>query len=377
LQVKFQVDRDVMADAVAWASRTLPTKSTQPLLTGMHLVADKSGLTLSGSDADVSARANLNAEVIEAGTVLIPGRLLADITRSLPSAIIDFALIGNRAQITCGRSSFTIPTMPVAEYPQLPTMPGISGNVSGTDFANAIAQVAIAASRDETLPAFTGVKIDVEGATITLAATDRYRLAVRELNWSPISTSLSTHALIPAKFLSDSSKSLAHSESISLAFATGNEGLVGIEGSGRQTTSRMLAADFPKYRTLLPTESTTITQLSTSALAESVKRVSLVLEREAPIRITFTNGEATIVGGGGSGELAEAKESIECTLTGEELTIAFNHQFLLDGLNAIDSAIAVISMTTAIRPAVMSGANDFGAAPDESFKYLLMPIRQQ
>jgi DNA polymerase-3 subunit beta len=366
-----------MAEAVAWASRTLPTKSTQPILTGMHLVADKSGLVLSGSDADVSARANLTAEVIEAGTVLIPGRLLADITRSLPSAIIDFALVGNRAQITCGRSTFTIPIMPVAEYPPLPAMPSISGNISGTDFASAISQVAIAASRDETLPAFTGVKIDVDGSTITMAATDRYRLAVRELNWSPISTSLSTHALIPAKFLAESSKSLAHSESISLAFATGNEGLVGIEGSGRQTTSRMLAADFPKYRTLLPAESNTVAQLSTSALAESVKRVSLVLEREAPIRITFTNGEATITGGGGSGELAEAKESIECTLTGDELTIAFNYQFLLDGLNAIDSSISVISMTTPIRPAVISGASDFGAPADDSFKYLLMPIRQQ
>jgi DNA polymerase-3 subunit beta len=366
-----------MAEAVAWASRTLPTKSTQPILTGMHLVADKSGLVLSGSDADISARANLTAEVIEAGTVLIPGRLLADITRSLPSAIIDFALVGNRAQITCGRSTFTIPIMPVAEYPPLPAMPSISGNISGTDFASAISQVAIAASRDETLPAFTGVKIDVDGSTITMAATDRYRLAVRELNWSPISTSLSTHALIPAKFLAESSKSLAHSESISLAFASGNEGLVGIEGSGRQTTSRMLAADFPKYRTLLPTESNTVAQLSTSALAESVKRVSLVLEREAPIRITFTNGEATITGGGGSGELAEAKESIECTLTGDELTIAFNYQFLLDGLNAIDSSISVISMTTPIRPAVISGASDFGAQSDDSFKYLLMPIRQQ
>ena len=241
--MKFQVDRDVMAEAVAWASRTLPTKSTQPLLTGMHLVADKNGLVLSGSDADVSARANLSAEVIEAGTVLIPGRLLADITRSLPSSIIDFALAGNRAQITCGRSSFTIPTMPVAEYPPLPNMPAVSGSVSGTHFASAIAQVAIAASRDETLPAFTGVKIDAEGATLTLAATDRYRLAVRELNWSPNSTSLSTHALIPAKFLTDSSKSLAHSESISLAFATGNEGLVGIEGLGRQKVKEVVAGD--------------------------------------------------------------------------------------------------------------------------------------
>ena len=375
--MKFQVDRDVMADAVLWASRTLPTKSTQPLLTGMHLVADESGLTLSGSDADVSARANLKADVIETGTVLIPGRLLADITRSLPSAVIDFSIEGNRAKISCGRSSFTIPTMPVAEYPPLPTMPGLSGTVTGTDFASAISQVAIAASRDETLPAFTGVKIDVEGAVITLASTDRYRLAVRELNWSPTSTSLSTHALVPAKFLSDSSKSLSHSDSISLAFATGNEGLIGIEGSGRQTTSRLLAADFPKYQTLLPTESTTVAQISTSALVESVKRVSLVLEREAPIRVHFANGEAVITGGGGSGELAEAKEFIECTLTGEELTIAFNHQFLLDGLSAIDSAIAVVSMTTAIRPAVISGATDFGAQPDDSFKYLLMPIRQQ
>ena len=375
--MKFQVDRDVMADAVLWASRTLPTKSTQPLLTGMHLVAEKSGLVLSGSDADVSARANLNADVIETGTVLIPGRLLADITRSLPSAVIDFSIEGNRAKISCGRSSFTIPTMPVAEYPPLPTMPAVSGTVTGTDFATAISQVAIAASRDETLPAFTGVKIDVEGAVITLAATDRYRLAVRELNWSPTSTSLNTHALVPAKFLSESSKSLAHSEAISLAFATGNEGLIGIEGSGRQTTSRLLAADFPKYKTLLPTESTTVAQISTSALVESVKRVSLVLEREAPIRVHFANGEAVITGGGGSGELAEAKEFIECTLTGEELTIAFNHQFLLDGLSAIDSSVAVVSMTTPIRPAVISGASDFGAQPDESFKYLLMPIRQQ
>ena len=375
--MKFQVDRDVMADAVLWASRTLPTKSTQPLLTGMHLIAEKSGLTLSGSDADVSARANLIADVIETGTVLNPGRLLADITRSLPSATIDFSIEGNRAKISCGRSSFTIPTMPVAEYPPLPTMPNVSGTVTGTDFATAISQVAIAASRDETLPAFTGVKIDVEGALITLAATDRYRLAVRELNWSPTSTSISTHALVPAKFLSESSKSLSHSESISLAFATGNEGLIGIEGSGRQTTSRLLAADFPKYKTLLPTESTTVAQISSSALVESVKLVSLVLEREALIRVHFANGEAVLTGGGGSGELAEAKEFIECTLTGEELTIAFNHQFLLDGLSAIDSSVAVVSMTTPIRPAVISGATDFGAQPDDSFKYLLMPIRQQ
>lgn len=374
--MKFQVDRDLMADAVSWASRTLPSKSTQPLLTGLHIVASNDGLMLSGSDADVSARAQVDATVIETGTVLVPGRLLADITKSLPSSsTIDIAVEGSRAKITCGRSSFTIPTMPVAEYPPLPTMPDASGTVSGSVLANAVSQVAIAASRDETLPAFTGIKVDVDGSTITLAATDRYRLAVRELQWSPASPSLETHALVPAKFLSESAKSLAAGEQVTLALA-GNESLVGIEGQGRQTTSRMLAADFPKYRTLLPTESTSIAQINTHALIDAVKRVALVLEREIPVRVQFTKNEAIVRGGGSTGELAEAEAFVECALTGDDITIAFNHQYLLDGLSAIDASTAVISMTTAIRPAVITGAEDVDATPDDTFKYLLMPIRQ-
>ena len=375
--MKFQVDRDLMADAVTWASRTLPSKSTQPLLTGLHLVAEKSTLTLSGSDADVSGQATLQADVEQPGTVLVPGRLLADITRSLPNSKIQFNLNNNRIDITCGRSSFTIPTMPVNEYPPLAVMPEITGTISGDEIANAIAQVATAASRDETLPAFTGIKIDVEGSLITMAATDRYRLAVREVNWNPVSTSISTHTLIPARFLYDATKSLATNKIVSLAFAAGNEGLFGISGDNRQTTSRILAADFPPYRTLLPNESTTIAQVKTSEIIDSVKRVALVLDREAPIKITFAANEAIIHGGGGSGELAAAQEAIEAVTTGEEISIAFNHQFLLDGLHAIDAPVANLAMTTPIRPAVITGAKEIGSASDDSFKYLLMPIRQQ
>ena len=365
-----------MADAVLWASRTLPTKSTQPLLTGLHLVADKQGLVLSGSDADVSAQANLDAAVGETGTVLIPGRLLADITRSLPSSTIEFVIEGSRAEITCGKSSFSIPTMPVAEYPPLPQMPEVSGVVEGSEFASAISQVAIASSRDETLPAFTGIKVDVNGSTITLAATDRYRLAVRELHWRPVSTSIDTHALIPAKFLSDSAKSLAHNKEISISFAGATDGIVGISSDDRQTTSRLLAADFPKYQSLLPNESTSVAQISTSTLIEAVKRVSLVLDREAPVKIHFSDGEAVISGGGGSGEIAEAHEAIECSLNGETITIAFNHQFLLDGLSAIDAQVAVIAMTQPHKPAIITGAKEVDGEAFDAFKYLLMPIRQ-
>ena len=372
--MKFQVDRDLMAEAVTWASRTLPSKSTQPLLTGLHIVASKSELTLSGSDADVSARVTVLADVEQPGTVLVPGRLLADIIRSLPAAPIQFTVEGSRVSVTSGRSAFTIPTMPVAEYPPLPELPEISGTIDGSELATAVAQVAVASSRDETLPAFTGIKIDIDGSTITLAATDRYRLAVRELQWSPSSPSSETHALIPAKFLSESAKSLSQSNKVSLALASASEGLIGIEGTGRQTTSRVLAAEFPKYQTLLPSESSSIAQIRTASLVEAVKRVSLVLNRDEPIRITFTNSEATITGG--TGELAEANEVVEGSLSGDDITIAFNPGFLLDGLSAIDSQVAVISMTNAIRPAVITGASDIDAQPDDTFKYLIMPIRQ-
>ena len=374
--MKFQVDRDVMAEAVSWASRSLPTKSVNPLLTGLHIVADPDGIVISGSDADVSARVNLTARVTENGTILVPGRLLADITRSLPSSNIDVAIEGSRATITCGRSSFTIPTMPVTEYPPLPNMPEVSGTVAGSDFANAIAQVFVAASRDETLPAFTGIKVDVDGSLITLAATDRYRLAIRELEWSPSSTNLSTNALVPAKFLSDTAKSLATTDSVSLAFASISEGIVGVEGAGRQTTSRMLAADFPKYKTLLPSESSTVAQISTASLAEAVKRVALVLDREQPVKITVTAAEAIVTGGGGSGDIAQAHEYVECSTSGDEISIAFNPGFLLDGLNAIDTPVAIIAMTAPAKPAVITGAVDMDAPSRDEFKYLLMPIRQ-
>lgn len=374
--MKFRVDRDVMTDAVLWASRTLPSKSTQPLLTGMHLVADRAGVTLTGSDADVSGRATITASVGEPGTVLVPGRLLTDIARSLPSAVIDFAVDGSRVHITCGRSSFTLPTMPVAEYPAVASMPEISGTVEGSQLAAAIAQVAVAASRDETLPAFTGIKADVDGSTITFAATDRYRLAMRELQWSPNSPSIDAHALIPARFLADTSKSLATSPTVGMAFTASNESIFGIEGEGRQSTSRLLAADFPKYQSLLPSESTAIAQVSTSALIDAVKRVSLVLDRDAAVKVHFSDGEVQVSGGGSSSDVAEAREFVEGVLGGDDITISFNHQFLLDGLHAIDAPTAVVSMTTPGKPAVITGASEVDGERFDAFKYLLMPIRQ-
>ena len=376
--MKFRVDRDVIADAVAWAARSLPIRSTNPVLTGLHIVANQEGLVFSGNDGDVSARVTTSADVAETGTVLVPGRLLSDITKSLSreDKVVEIIVDASRASLTCGRSAFTIPTMPVAEYPPLPELPESSGLINGAEFAQAINQVAVASSRDETLPAFTGIKIDIEGSVITLAATDRYRLAMREIDWSPTKTSLSTSALVPAKFLAEASKALISATDVSLALASVSEGIIGIEGAGKQSTSRMLAADFPKYKNLLPSESNTVTQIRAESLKEAVKRVSLVLDREQPVSIHFSGSEAIVRAGGGSGDIAKAEEVIECLTTGDDISIAFNPHYLLDGLSVLDGDIAVIAMTISSKPAVITSAKDIDAQPDDSFKYLLMPIRQ-
>ena len=373
--VKFRVERDVLADAVAWAARTLPTRPALPVLAGLVLTAEGDVLTLSSFDYEVSARVELPVSVTEPGTTLVSGRLLADIARSLPAQPVVIESEGTRIVITCGRSSFTLPTLPVEDYPQLPAMPATSGTVEGALFAAAVAQVAIAAGRDDTLPTLTGIRVEIEGGNIVLAATDRYRLAVREFNWQPDSPKISTNALIPARTLADTAKALASVDQVFIALGaqgTG-EGLIGFEGNGRRTTTRLLDGEFPKYRTLLPSEAATVATVDTSELADAVKRVSLVAERNTPVRLAFEGSEVVLRAG--AGDDAQASEAVACNIDGDGLEIAFNPTYLLDGLTSVDRAITRFSFTQATRPAVLSGLAEAGDKPSDEYRYLLMPVR--
>ena len=183
--MKFRVERDALADAVAWTARSLPARPAVPVLAGVHLSATDDSLSVSGFDYEVSTQVDVDVNVITTGQALVSGRLLADITRSLPPHPVDVSVDGSRVIISCGSSRFTLPTMPIEDYPRLPAMPGTAGTVSGSVFAQAVAQVAIAAGKDDTLPMLTGVRMEIDGERLTLAATDRYRLAVRELDWKP------------------------------------------------------------------------------------------------------------------------------------------------------------------------------------------------
>ncbi|MDA8321081.1 MAG: DNA polymerase III subunit beta [Actinomycetota bacterium] len=376
------VERDVFADAVAWTARALPARPTVPVLAGMRLHATDDELTLSSFDYDVSAQAKLPVTTQVAGSALVSGRLLAEISRSLPGKPVQISSESGRAVLTCGSATFNLLTMPEDEYPALPEMPPAAGTVGSDAFATAVSQTAVAAGRDDTLPSLTGVRIEIEGDTLTLISTDRYRLAVRELRWTPARPDLSAAVLVPAKALTDTARSLTAAAEVAIALALpgeqssagphiGGDGMIGFEASGRRTTTRLLSGEFPRYRTLLPSTVNATAEVATSQLAESVRRVALVAERNTAVKLTFTSGQVTLEAG--TGDEAQADEAIEASFDGDDLTIAFNPQYLLDGLAAIDSDTTRIAFTEPGKPALLTGKPGPDGTPD--YRYLLMPFR--
>ena len=369
--MKIRVERDSLADAVAWSARTLPNRPSLPVLAGLVITASDSRVALSGFDYEVSTRASIEADVETEGSVLVSGRLLADIARSLPAQPVVMAAEGSRVVITCGRSNFTLPTLPLDDYPSLPEMPQSSGTIDASLFAHAVGQVAIASGRDDTLPTLTGVRVEIHRATIVMAATDRYRLAVRECEWSPRDSKAHAELLVPAKTMLDTAKSLASADDVTIALAPEGERLMGFEGADRRTTTRLLDGEFPKYRSLLPNESSTHARVDTASLIEAVKRVALVAERNTPLRLTFNGAEVALRAG--NGEEAQAEEVVEASIDGDDIEIAFNPVYLQDGLTSIDAGTAQFAFTQATRPAVITGMVDGTSVED--YRYLLMPVR--
>jgi DNA polymerase-3 subunit beta len=374
--VKIQVERDVLAEAVAWTARALPARPAVPVLAGMRLQA-ASDLTLSSFDYDVSAQAAIPVTAEEEGTALVSGRLLAEITRSLPPRPVQISSDGSRTILSCGSATFTLLEMPADDYPTLPEMPPAAGSIGSDAFASAVSQSVTAAGRDDTLPALTGVRIEIEGDTITLVSTDRYRLAVRELRWTPARPDLAASVLVPARALADTARALTSGAEVSIALAlpgeegAGGEGMIGFEGTGRRTTTRLLGGDFPRYQSLLPASSRAVAELPAGPFAEAVKRVALVAERNTAVRLSFSAGQLLLEAG--TGDEAQAVESLEATFEGDDIQIAFNPQYLLDGLTAIDSDTARLAFTESGKPALITGKPSPDEQPD--YRYLLMPIR--
>lgn len=372
--MKFSVERDVLNDAVAWTARAVPHRPPVPVLAGVLIEADSAGtVKLSSFDYEVSARGEFAADVEDGGAVLVSGRLLREISNALPHKLVKFELEGSKVSVTCGASRFSLATMPADQYPALPTMPDTSGTVDGGALLAAAQQVQSAASRDETLPILTGVRMEIEGERISLLATDRYRLALRELTWKPGKPDISAIALVRAKTLTDTAKSLGSGE-VELALSSGQGvDLIGFSAGGLVTTSLLMDGEYPQVRRLFPDNSAITAVVSTAELIEATRRVALVAERNAAVRLAFSEGEVVL--DAGHSDDAQASEAIEAIVEGGDITVAFNPGFLLDGLSALGTPYVRLGFTQDTKPVDFVGLDKPGGTIASEFRYLLVPIR--
>ncbi|GLZ08975.1 DNA polymerase III subunit beta [Actinomadura sp. NBRC 104412] len=388
--MRFRVERQPLADAVAWAARTLPARPALPVLAGMLVEATGEGaLRFAAFDYEVSAEATVTADdgavaVAEPGRALVSGRLLAEIVRNLPPHPVDVLLKGSEVVVTCGSAEFGLLALPVEDYPTLPDPPGSAGTVPADVFAAAVAQVTPAAGRDEILPMLTGVRVDIDGSTMRLACTDRYRIAVRELTWSPVRDDFATGVVVPARTLGDTAKAIKAGAEVSLGLSGTGDTLIGISGGGRSMTARLLDDQFIDYRSRFTGAWTSTARVRTAPFIEAIKRVALVTERNTPVRLAFASGEVRIRGA--SGDSARANESLLAALDGDEIDIAFSPQYLLDGLAGVDTEVTRLQCTGPTKAALLTAVPDRadgdgeGTGPgdpggDTGFRYLVMPVR--
>ncbi|MEU0390492.1 DNA polymerase III subunit beta [Streptomyces chartreusis] len=381
--MKLSIAHGDFAAAIADTARALPARPPAPVLAALKLAAADGTLTVSGFDYEVSGEATVKADVTEPGTALVSGRLLADITRVLNSKRpIGLALEGARLVLTSGATRYTLHTLPLEEYPALPKTDEPTGTVSGADLAEAVAQVATAAGRDTTLPILCGIQLELADGKLTFAATDRYRFAVRTIDWTANDTSVeAAKALLPAKGLTDTVKMLAGADRINVTLP-GQAGVLGLSDPARSTTARALDGQLPQYGKLWPSlDSINVTVIvDTGELAAAIKRVALVADGNKPLQLTVTDGQLSLHAG--TSDDAQAVDTLDAQVDSGvgDFTIAFNPTYLLDGITALATPKTVLWMTERTKPAVLTGADADAKLGDLEFggdalQYLLMPIR--
>ena len=384
-EVKIRVERDALADAVAWVARSLPNRPTAPILAGLLINAAGDEVTLSSFDSTTSAQVTMPAEVTDEGTVLVSGRLLNEIARSLPNKPVDMVADHSQVELTCGSARFSLQTLPVDEYPTLPEMPTQTGLVDANVFEKAVSQVVIAAGRDELLNVFTGVRVEINGDQLSLLATDRYRMALKELTWQPSSPDIEGAVLVPGRVLADTAKSLTSGKTVTVSLSTTEsegEGLAGFIGEGsrgrREATTRLLNQAFPKVRHLMDVVGTVTVRVPTADLLAAVKRVSLVAERNTPVRMIIEDDHIALEAA--TGDQAHASEAIEAQVevVGDEKSISaagFNPHYLLDALGAVDAPYAHFSFTAPGKPCLITGLATIDGDQLLDYRHVIMLMR--
>lgn len=373
--MKLRVEHDVFTDAVSWVARTIPTRPSLPVLAGIRIEVDADGTVALGSyDPDISSHAVIEGAVDEPGTILVHGRLLSDFAKALPNKPIDLEVAGPKLEIVCGSSHISMQSMPLEDYPEIPSLPEITGTVDGAQWQEAVTQVVSAASNDDTLPLLVSACIEINGSNVSLMATDRYRLAIRDLTWEPADEDYSARILVRAARLADIAKSLGSVGKVEVSIDTsGRAGMVGFEAAGRRSVARLIEGEYPPVRNLFPSETNGHAIIRRAELLDAIKRARLVVEKNSAVRLSFSEGQVVLEAG--QGDNAQTSEALPATLIGEDIAMAFNPSYLQEGLTAINDEFVRLSFTHPSKPAVLTAQAEEAGEDSEDFRLLLMPIR--
>jgi DNA polymerase III subunit beta len=359
--------KDELAEKLGVVGRGVSTRTSVQILAGIMVRAAGGRLHLSATDMEISVRDSLEAQVEEEGAVVVPGRLLVDIVRLLPAGEVTLEHRADEgvARLTCGSASYQLNTYAAEDFPRLPEIePESAFTVEREAFLDTISRVGRSASRDESRPVLTGILVRFEGDKLVMAATDSYRLSVKETTL-PTGPGLELEAIVPARALQELARVGQNAESDSVEVGVQENQIVfGVDGVW--LTARRIDGQFPNYKQLLPEQFDAEVQLPREELLDVVRRTGLLAQRKSPLRLRFAEGELTV--SAQTQDVGEARESLPVGYDGEAMEIGFNAEFLRDGLESVTDDTVRIKLISPLRPGLLHGEND-------DFLYLIMPIR--
>ncbi|MCL4078191.1 DNA polymerase III subunit beta [Coriobacteriia bacterium Es71-Z0120] len=363
--MKVSLARTELADALFIINRGLSSRTTLPILSGVLLTAKGDDLVLNSTDLDVSVKTGVKARVDEAGSTVVPGRLFGDIIRSLPEGAVSVETEGTSVRVVSGTSSFTLKTLSPDEFPRFPEVDSENEVTLEVGlFTTMVQKVARAVSKDETRPVLTGALVEVSDGNVTMVSTDSYRLCLAEASGQNESRQFS--AVIPGRALDDVSKLVAGSEGVTIASAQNQ--IVFVFG-GTTFVTRRIEGVFPNYKQLLPSEYETRVTVNKEEMLSAVRRVSLMAQHSAPVRVTVSPEERTLVLSAQTHDVGDATEVVEADVEGQPVEMAFNHAYLTDGITGADSEKITLDIVSPMKPGVIRAGEDI------SYTYLLMPVR--
>ena len=366
--MKITTRRDALFSQLQTVTRAASTRSAVQALSGVQLLARTGAIELRATDMEIGLRVPLEGDVVREGAVVLPARLVVDVVRALPGDEVSLELrpAEQDVEIVGGAATFHIRTLRSEDFPPFPE-PEDEGrvNVPGPAFVETVLKVARSASRDETRPVLTGILVSASGDELRMVATDSYRLSVKETRLeSPLAGSF--EANVPARALQELTRIVQHESADELSVSVRANQVV-FEAAGIVLSSRLIDGQFPNYRQLLPDAYEHELRLAGPEVAEVVRRISLLAQKNAPLRLAFTEGELTV--SARTPDVGEARETVPVPFQGEPLEIGFNPEFLRDGLEAVETGDLLLKLISPLRPGLIEAGDESG------FQYLLMPIR--